>query len=301
MSKVYVFTEYGGPQHEQLIDREPPQPGPGQIAVQVRAAGVNPVDWKIREGLLGRSAELPAPMGREAAGVVTAVGEGVSDFSAGDEVLGHPAPGLGAFAEHTLFEAETAHLKPEEVSFTDAATIPVAGTTAYDTTHVGDLDAGATVLILGAGGGVGYMATQICAVHQFRVLAVASEAKRELLEAKGATFIASDSAVAEAVAELAPDGVDLIVDLVGGDTLRSVAPAAVSADRVVSAADPATAEELGGQGRPTDPETLEKITDVISYELVDPHVTAQYPLSQAREALAAVESGHTEGKIVVVP
>lgn len=301
MSQVYVFTEYGGPEHEKLIDRDPPQPGPGQIAVQVRAAGVNPVDWKIREGLLGRGAELPAPMGREAAGVVTAVGEGVTAFSPGEEVLGHPARGMGAFAEHTLFEAGSAVLKPQEISFTDAAVIPVAGTTAYDTTHVGDLEAGATVLILGAGGGVGYMATQICAVHQFRVLAVASETKRPLLEATGATFIASDSAVADAVADLAPNGVDLIVDLVGGEALRSVAQTAVSADRVVSAADPATAEQLGGQGRPTDPQTLEKITEVVSYELVDPHVTAQYPLSQAREALAAVESGHTEGKIVIVP
>ncbi|GFZ99767.1 NADP-dependent oxidoreductase [Nesterenkonia alkaliphila] len=256
MSQVYVFTDYGGPETETLIDRDVPEPGPEEV---------------------------------------------VADFAAGDEVLGPPVPGYGGFAEHTVVRADSALLKPEDVSFVHAATIPVAATTAYDLTHVVDLEAGASVLILGAGGGVGYMAVQICAVHQFRTIAVASEAKRELLESTGATFVPSGDGVAAKVRELAPGGIDLVIDLVGGEALRGVAGLAVSPDRVVSAADPDTAVELGGLTRPSDPGSMEKIAEVISYELVDPYVTATFPLTQAREALAAVETGHAEGKVVITP
>lgn len=301
MSLVYVFNDYGGPENEALIDREVPDPGPDEIVVEVRAAGVNPVDWKIREGRLGRSAALPVPMGQEVAGVVTAVGEAVDGFEVGDEVFGSPARGRGGFAEHTVLRAGDALRKPEEVSFVDAATIPVAATTAYDLTHVGDLAAGAAVLILGAGGGVGHMAAQICGVHEFRTVAIASEAKRELVESTGATFVPSGEGVADAVRALLPEGADLVIDLVGGQPLRDVAGVAVSPDRVVSAADPETVAELGGISRPVDPESMAKIADVIAYELVDPHVTATFPLARAREALAAVETGHVEGKIVIIP
>ena len=110
MSKVYVFTDYGGPENQQLIDRPAPMPGPGEVAIEVRAAGVNPADWKIREGHLGRHWSLPATMGREAAGVVTQVGDGVEDFAVGDEVLGLVAPGQGGMAEHTLLRARGASL-----------------------------------------------------------------------------------------------------------------------------------------------------------------------------------------------
>ena len=301
MSLVYVFNNYGGPETEALIDRDAPVPGPGEIAVEVRAAGVNPADWKLREGQLGRGLAVPVPMGQEVSGVVTAVGAAVEGFKVGDEVFGAPAPGRGGFAEHTTMRASEALAKPAGISFTDAATIPVAATAAYDLTHVVDLDAGASVLILGAGGGVGYMAAQICAVHQFRTVAVASEAKRELLEATGASFVPSGAGVPDAVRELFPEGVDLVIDLVGGQALRDVAGLAVSPDRVVSAPDPETAAALGGAGRSTDPESMEKITDVIAYELVDPHVTATFPLDRVREALAAVETGHAAGKIVVIP
>ena len=135
MSAVFVVTTYGGPEGQQLTERDAPAPKAGEIAIEVRAAGVNPADWKRRQGLFGTSGRLPLAMGLEAAGVVTAVGEGVAGFSVGDEVLGTPARGLGAFAEHTVLEASSAVIKPHELSFTDAAVIPVAGTAAYDLTH----------------------------------------------------------------------------------------------------------------------------------------------------------------------
>ena len=303
MSRVYVFKDYGGPETEALLDRPIPQPGRGEILVEVKAAGVNPVDWKIREGQLGRSPNraLPAPMGRVVAGLVAAMMNDVQELRVDDEVLGPVAPGQGGFADHALLRASDAVTKPAELSFEIAATIAVAGTTAYDLTHAIDLEPGATVLVLGAGGGVGSLATEIGRVHQFRVIGVASERKRELIESLGAEFVRSGVGVAETVRELAPDGVDLIVDLVGGEALRAVAPLAKSPDHIFSAPDPETAEELGGSGRPNDPESLRRITEVIGYGAITPRISATYPLAAAREALAYVESGHATGKVVIIP
>lgn len=301
MSKVFVFTTYGGAEGQQLTEREAPAPRAGELAIEVRAAGVNPADWKRREGAFGTRGRLPAAMGLEAAGVVTAVGEGVEDFAIGDEVLGAPARGLGAFAEHTVLDASATVAKPREISFTDAAAIPVAGTTAYDLTHQVEIEAGQTLLVLGAGGGVGRMALQIAKVHELTAIGVASESKRELVEASGATFVPSGEGVAERVRALAPDGVDVLADLVGGDALRELAPLAKDPSVIVSAADGTTAVELGGAGRERSEGVLGKITGVVQYGLVDPHVVETFPLSQAAEALAMVESGHAHGKIVIIP
>lgn len=301
MSKVYVFTGYGGPETQQLIERRVPTPGPGELAIEVRAAGVNPADWKIREGQLGRHWSLPAPMGREAAGVVTEVGDGVEDFAVGDEVLGLVAPGQGGMAEHTLLRASTTVAKPEEISFADAATIPVAAATAYDATHQIELEPGQTLLLLGAGGGVGVMAAQIGRVHEFTVIGVASATKRELVESTGATFIESGPGVADRVRQVSADGPDLIVDLVGGDALHAVADLVPDRTRIISAADPDTAAELGGLALARTDEAMAKIAEVIQYGLVDPHVDAQFALDQADQAIAAVETGHAAGKIIVVP
>ena len=301
MSKVLVFNDYGGPEQQELIQSPVSEPAADQLAVRVVAAGVNPVDWKIRAGLLGRDRALPAPMGREASGVVTAVGPGVSQFSVGDEVLGEVAPGHGGFAEHTILRADKTVAKPEEVGFAEAATIPIAGATAYDVTHQIELEAGQTLLIVGAGGGVGQIAAQIGKVHQFTVLGVASASKREVIESSGAVFIESGDGVADRVAAAAPDGVDLVVDLVGGDALRAVAPAAKDPSHVISTADPDTVRELGGVPVERTNEGLEKITDVIGYGLVAPTVTARYSLDDAARAIDAVENGHTTGKIVIEP
>ncbi|HET8930231.1 MAG TPA: NADP-dependent oxidoreductase, partial [Acidimicrobiales bacterium] len=291
----------GGPESQEMIDRPVPQPGPGEIAIEVRAAGVNPVDWKIRSGLLGRHRDLPAPMGREASGVVTIVGEGVEDFAVGDEVLGLTAEGHGGLAQHTVLSAKHTVLKPEEISFTDAAAIPVAGAAAYDATHQIELEAGQTLLILGAGGGVGLMAAQIAQVHQFGVLGVAGGSKRELVESTGATFIEAGEGAASRVRDVAPEGVDLIVDLVGGQALQAIAPVVKNPEHIVSAADPATAEQLGGSGVEHSADGLAKITEVIEYGLVSPNVTQQFSLVDAHEAVAAVETGHAAGKVVVEP
>lgn len=301
MTKVYTFNDFGGPERQELIDAEIVDPGPGELAIEVRAAGVNPVDWKIRQGLLGKHGPLPMPMGREASGVVTAVGQGVTGFAVGDEVLGLVAPGHGAFAERTVLAADQTVAKPQEISFDDAATLPVAGATAYDLTHQVELKEGQTMVVVGAGGGIGRMAAQIGKVHKFDVVGVASAGKRELVESLGVKFVESGDGVAERLRQLLPDGADLVVDLVGGEALRTAAPIAKEPALVITAADVDTAREVGARVVERTSEGLAKITGVVQYGVVDPTVTARYPLAEAGAAIAEVEGGHAAGKVVVIP
>lgn len=300
MSTALVFKDYGGPETQELVEREAPSPGRGEVAIAVKAAGVNPADWKIRAGQLGDHWKLPASMGREASGVVTAVGEDVENFSVGDAVLGLAANGHGTFAEYTLLDAAKTVAKPQEISFADAAVIPVAGATAYDLTHQIKLERGQTMLILGVGG-VGLMAAQIGKVHEFTVIGVASASKKGLVESTGATFIESGDGAPDRARQVAPDGVDLVVDLVGGQPLRDIAVVAKDPATIISAADPITAEALGGSGVTRTNEGLAKITDVIQYGLVDPHVSQRFSLTNAQDAVAAVETGHTAGKVIIEP
>lgn len=301
MTKMLVFTEFGGPETQEIVDRELPAPKGSQVAIEVKAAGVNPADWKIRAGQMGDHWKLPAPMGREAAGIVTVIGDDVEDFAVGDEVLGLAAKGHGTFAQHTVLNANQTVAKPEELSFADAAALPVAGGTAYDVTHQIELDVGQTMVILGAGGGVGLMAAQIGKVHQFNVVGIASAAKRQLIEATGATFVESGDGAADRVREIAPEGADLVIDLVGGQPLRDIAPVAKDPGLIISTADPDTAEELGGAGVQRTKEGLTKITEVAEYGLVTPNVVERFSLHDAPQAIAMVEGGHAPGKIVIEP
>ncbi|WP_448074024.1 NADP-dependent oxidoreductase [Georgenia yuyongxinii] len=299
MSQAYVFHAYGGPETQEHVERPVPAPAAGELLVQVRAAGVTPLDVAHRGGRLGRDDALPAPLGHEVAGIVAAVGDGVDAFAAGDEILAAPAPGHGGLAQHTIVRAADAVAKPAEISFADAATIPVTAATAYDLTHQVELEPGQRLLILGAGSGAGLMAAQIGKVHQFAVLGVAAVDQREIVESTGATFVPAGPDLAARLRQVAPDGVDLLADLIGGDTLRAAAGLVTDPARILSAVDPATAAELGGAALERSAEATAKITGVIQYGLVDPHVTALYPLDRAGEALAAVEAGHVTGTVVV--
>ncbi|WP_158942431.1 alcohol dehydrogenase catalytic domain-containing protein, partial [Streptomyces sp. ERV7] len=133
MPKAYAYTRNGGPETETFIERDRPRPGPGQLLVAVRAAGVNPVDWKLRGGLRRPGSpepELPAVFGSEVAGVVAELGPGVTGFAVGDAVFGNPVG--GGYAEYALLPLPVTARKPAGLTFTDAATLPVAGATAYD-------------------------------------------------------------------------------------------------------------------------------------------------------------------------
>ncbi|MEW2175506.1 NADP-dependent oxidoreductase [Streptomyces sp. NPDC005406] len=302
MSKAYVFTRNGGPEVEALVDQDTPVPGPGELLVAVRAAGVNPVDWKLRTGYTrpGSAPQpFPAVFGSEVAGIVEAVGPGVEGFAAGDEVFGSPV--TGGYAEHTLLPvAVTAH-KPAGLPFNDAAVLPVAAATAYDGVRQLGLVPGAALLVTGAGGGVGSAAVQLARHAGVHVIGVASAAKKEFVESLGAVHVESGAGLAERVRAAAPGGIDAVFDLAGGDTLREVAPLLAGPAALISAGDKPLVAELGGAPveRARTAAVLDAVADLVVTGVLRTHVTRTYPLAGAGEALRLVEDGHALGKTVI--
>lgn len=302
MVKAFGYSSNGGPDVQEFLDLEMPTPMPGELLVEVRAAGVNPVDWKIRSGMMGPASEgdLPAVLGSEVSGVVRGVGKDVDGFSVNDEVFGSVAPGSGGYTEYTLVTAGAAAHKPLQVSFNDAATLPVAAATAYDGVTQLNLKEGQTLLINGVGGGVGVAAAQIARDLGINVIGTASEDKRALVETLGATLIASGEGVSDRIRQIMPDGVDAILDLAGGDALRAVGELASDRTKVISAGDPSVVD-LGGHmiERDRTSRVLEIVAALVADGKLDPHVEDVRPLDEAADAIAAVEIGHARGKVVI--
>lgn len=303
MPKVFRFTEYGGPETQEFADLPKPTPGPSEILVRVRAAAVNPVDHKVRQGLLKDFAprELPSEFGSEVSGVVEELGQDVDGFAVGEAVFGSVAPTHGAFSEYTVTRAGATAKKPPQVSFEDAATLTVAASTAYDGIAQLALTAGQTLLITGIGGGVGVAAAQLARDAGVAVFGTASEGKRALVESLDATLIPYGDGVAQRVRELLPDGVDAIYDLVGGDALRAVADLVKDRTKLITSADPRTAAELGGANvnRDRTSKVLDAVAALVATGKLDPHVNDVLAFDDAAQAIAAVESGHAQGKVVI--
>ncbi|MFC4503670.1 MULTISPECIES: NADP-dependent oxidoreductase [Streptomyces] len=304
MPEAYGFTGYGGPEVQRFLDLPKPAPGPDELLVKVYAAGVNPVDWGVRSGLhqgflpLG----LPAVLGREAAGVVERLGEGVEGFAVGDAVFGTSARGCGCYARHALLTASQAALRPATVSFADAAVLPVAAVTAYDGVARLAPAVGETLLVLGVGGGVGVAAAQLARDAGVSVVGTASAAKGKFVESLGATAIAYDGAdFGERLGKALPNGADMVLDLVGGTALDSVSAVLSPGCRVISAADPETAARFGAGplSRRSSTATLTELARRVADGRLDPQVRSVFPFARAEAALREVESGHPWGKVVL--
>lgn len=294
----YGFVAVGGPEQQAFLDVPVPTPGPGELLVRVRAAGVNPGDWRLRNGEYGTAG--PAVLGREVAGTVVATGEGVTGVGHGDEVFGGCPGMVGGWAEQALVTASFAAHRPAAVSPHDAAVLPVAAGTAFDALDALALPAGATLLVNGAGGGVGIPTVQLARTRGLRVIGTAGAAKQDLLAALGAVPVTGGDGVADRVRAVAPEGVDGVFDLVGGHALRAVAPLTDPA-RLFSVADKPLVAELGGRDVPRDRSTrvLEALVRLVAGGELDPWVRTVLPFDRAGEALAQVESGHTLGKVVL--
>lgn len=291
------------------LEMENPTPGEGQMLIRLAAAGVNPADIKVRSGLRRDRIEVrfPMPMGREAAGEVLDVGPGVTEFRPGDAVFGSTAAGTGAFAEQVLLSAAGTALRPEAVSAEQAASLPVSVCTAFDALDELDLPEGATLVVLGAGGGVGTAACGLARDRGLTVLGVASESKRPIVEELGARHVVKGDGWTERVRALAPDGVDGVIDTVGGDTLREavglveVGPSHSSVLPLRSVADYDLARELGGAPvtRRRTSAVYAQVADLVAAGHFTPVVSTVYPFSEAAEAVATVESGSPVGNVVV--
>jgi NADPH2:quinone reductase len=299
--RAYGFTKVGGPDTQSFLDVAVPEPDRDELLVRVRAAAVNPGDWRVREGAHGHNG--PSVLGREVAGTVVALGPGVTGFAVGDEVFGGCPGMVGGWAEQALITASfTAH-RPPDVRPELAAALPVASATAFDAIQRFNLDGGSTLLVNGAGGGVGIAAVQLATARGLRVIGVASPAKQDLVAELGAVPVSYGDGIIERVRSIVPDGVDAVLDMAGGDPLRTVASLLRRPTQLTSIADKALAVQLGGFELVRDRSTrvLEHLVQLVSAGKLDPHVTEIRPLSDAPAALALVESGHATGKVVLVP
>jgi NADPH:quinone reductase-like Zn-dependent oxidoreductase len=294
------FSAFGGPEVLEIVEVDEPHAGPGQIRVSVRAAGINPVDWKMRRGAMG--GELPQRTGREVAGVVDEVGEGVSDVAPGDGVFGF-ADGGGGVAEKVLL-VDYAPI-PRSLDFVAAAGLPVAVETAVRTLDSVGVGEGTTVVINGASGGVGSAAVQIAVARGARVIGTASPTNHEYLRSLGAQPTTYGAGLADRVRELAPDGVDAAVDVAGGGALPDLVELVGGPERVVTIADYAGAQETGvrfsgGMGTGRALHALSEIGELIDSGRFSLPIAQTFGLEEIAEAHRLSETGHVRGKLVVV-
>ncbi|MEC4018571.1 NADP-dependent oxidoreductase [Streptomyces sp. H27-D2] len=304
--KAISYRTYGGPEVLEYAELPEPKIGPDAVLIKVKAAAVNPVDWKAQAGYLDGllNAVFPVIPGWDVSGVVVQPGVDAVEFQAGDEVIGYVREDFlsrGTFAEYVAAPVRTLARKPVNLSFEQAAGLPLAGLTGYQAlTRALKVRDGESVLIHAAAGGVGSMAVQIARHLGARVIGTASERNHEYLRSLGAEAVAYGDGLADRVRALAPRGVDAVLDLVGGDAL-TVSPGLLTRDgRLVSIADAAVLG-LGGRYfwvRP-DAADLAALTDLVERGVIDVEVAAAFPLAKAADAQRLSAEGHTRGKIVV--
>lgn len=297
--RIFGFEQYGGPEVTRFMEVPEPASEAGALRARLVCAGLNPADVKVREGLRVGTVPVRFPMavGREAAGVLLDDGAGTQ---AGDLVFGSCAAGTGAVAEVVLLDAAQTVRVPDRVTPEQAACLPVAAGTAWDALHELEVRAGETVLVLGAGGGVGTNACQLVRHLGATPIGVASAAKADVVARCGGVHVESGPGWVERVRSVAPR-VDAIVDAVGGDVLREAMALVDNVSRVRSSASPALAAELGGSGitRRRDAAVYAELAALVAQGALVPVVSAVHELDDAAAAVAEVESGHATGKVVI--
>ncbi|MGW1105471.1 NADP-dependent oxidoreductase [Streptomyces sp. NPDC002540] len=304
--KAISYSSYGGADVLEYGERPDPKVGPGTVLVKVRAAAVNPVDWKAREGHLdsGLDAVFPVIPGWDVSGVVVQPGIAVDEFAVGDEVIGYVREDFlcrGTFAEYVAAPVRTLARKPLSLSFEEAAGLPLVGLTAYQVLHrTLRIRDGETVLVHAAAGGVGSLAVQLARHAGARVIGTASEPNHEHVRALGGEPVAYGDGLADRLRALAPDGVDAAFDTVGGEALRVSAEVLRPGGRLASITD---AEVLSYGGRYAfvrpDAKDLAHLAELAEQGVVTVHVDRVFPLERAADAHRLNEQGRTRGKIVV--
>ncbi|WP_328612032.1 NADP-dependent oxidoreductase [Amycolatopsis sp. NBC_00345] len=304
--KAMALQRYGGPDDLELMERPTPAVAPGEFLVRVKAAGVNPADWKVGGGSLDGVMEARFPLipGWEVAGVVEARGFDATEFEVGDEVVGYISKDWaqnGGYAELVSAPARTLARKPESWDWARAACLPLPGLTAYQAIKRINVGKGDTVLVHGAAGGVGSLGAQIAVARGARVIGTAGERNHGFLRELGATPVTYGEGLAERVRQLAPEGINAALDCYGGDAVAVSQKVLKDPARVVSVAD-LTVTDQGGHlvwARPNAGD-LTELVDLAESGKLSITVNRSFPLEQAADAWRALqEEGRARGRIVL--
>jgi NADPH:quinone reductase-like Zn-dependent oxidoreductase len=308
--RAIVIDEWGGREAMREADVDAPPVAPDGVLVRVRAAGVNPVDTKVRGGYMAEKLpfHFPLILGWDVAGVVEAAGAAVTGFRVGDEVYGYIRRHhlqFGTYCEYaTAPETYFAH-KPASLSFEEAAALPLVGLTAYQALETIGVRGGETLFIGGGSGGVGHLAVQLGVSRGARVIATASAGNQDFLRELGADPLDyADGDVPARVRELTGDGgADATLDLFGGDGREEAFAALRRGGRFVSLAQPPPEPRDGYEVhyvwvRP-DGDELHHLAELVQGGQLRPHVAEVYPLERAAEAHERIEGGHVRGKLVL--
>ena len=323
--KAAVLNAFGGPDEFELTRVPMPEASPGEVLIRVEYAGINPADWKDREGFTAMFFDIRFPyiIGFDAAGTIAAIGEGVTDFAVGDRVFtvsAHGQGGQGSYAAYLAVPADRVAPIPEGLATRDAAVIPVAALTAWQALHddiKGALASGQSVLINGGAGGVGCFAIQFARLAGARVATTCSERNAEYVRGLGAELALDyrQDSVASALLHWAPEGVDLLVDAVGSDSLDEPLQLIKPGGRLVSIATltrdgdiEASIRDAAAQGKTkvfammddvASGSTLAHIASLAAQGQITLPPVQEFPLEDVAQAHRLIEEGHVRGKLVL--
>lgn len=304
--RAITYDRFGSADVLTLTTRPRPHRGPDTLVVEVRAAGVNPVDYKIREGYLEGLLDtvFPATPGWDVAGVVVETGLDTPEFEVGDEIMAYARPDVaqhGTLAQYAPVPARTAAHKPKELSFEEAAALPLAGLTALQSVRRSGVGEGSRVLVHAAAGGVGSFAVQLARHAGAEVVGTASERNHEFLRGLGAEPVVYGEGLVDRARALVPAGFDLILDYVGGEAIDTARELLAPGGVITSIVDDRARTELGGHYvwvRP-DAADLAELGRLAGEGVLHVEVDRVFELADAADAHRAVESGHVRGKVVV--
>ncbi|MDI5970733.1 NADP-dependent oxidoreductase [Streptomyces sp. SL13] len=306
MARAVRFDEYGDRDVLYVADVEVPRPAAGEVVVRVQAAGINPGEAAVRQGAMHEMfpATFPSGQGSDLAGVVSAVGDGVTRFAAGDEVLGWSVR-RSSQAEYAAVPVSQLIAKPPGLGWEVAGSLYVVGCTAYAAVRAVGAGKGDTVVVSAAAGGVGSVVTQLLRTRGVTVVGIASPSNHGWLAEHGAVPVAYGDGLAERLKAAAPQGIDAFIDLFGPQYLRLAVDLGVPRDRIETIISFAEAAELGtraeGSVDASDTGVLAEMAALAASGDIEIPIAATYPLDRVRDAYAELEQRHTRGKIVLLP
>ncbi len=304
--KAVKFEKYGDLDVLKIEDVVRPEPKEGQVLIKVKAAGINPGEDSIRAGKLDKMfpAKFPSGEGSDLAGVIKAVGRDVEDFKAGDEVFGF-TDNRASHAEYVIAEAKNIVYKPANVSWEQAGSLFVAGTTAWACINAVAVKEGDTIVVSGAAGGVGSIVVQLAKNAGAKVIGLAGENNQQWLKDHGIIAVVYGEGQAERIKTAANGTIDAFIDAYGSGYVELALALGIPADRINTIIDFEAVSKYHvkseGSAKAANAQVLKQLAALISEGKLDFVIAKTYPLSEVREAYRELEKRHTRGKIVLIP